>query len=201
MQGNTASASIALGDRANKVANSLSVPTAVYQHQPKGSTFGQQRGCQASLPSGYAVLEGVRTDENRDKGISHDACMRDRQQYNVNTHADAGAQVHVPSMSGSCTSVGHEAEVDTESDTITQCLSLPDNMEAAKNSAQKARLSHSFGKTPWQHGGVEPEQTVFIAANSGSTGSAIEAMTISPGRRVFAAHVTVTRPSTPASPA
>lgn len=190
-----------LGDRTNKVANCVSIPTAVYQQQPKGSTFGKRHGCQASLPSGHAVPTGMRTDENRDEGIAcirHDAHERDSQLYDVSTCADADAQVHAESMSSSCTSVDHATEVDTGPDTMMQCLSLSDNVEASQNSTQEARLGHSFDKL--RGSGAVQEQAVFTVA-SGSTVSAIEAVTVSPGRRVFAAHVTVTRPTTPASPA
>lgn len=201
VQGNTAAAPVALGDRTNKVANSRSIPTAVFQKQPKGSTFGKERDCPASLRSDYAVPAGVSTDENKIEGIRHDAHVRDSQQDYVNRCADIGAQVHAASMSSSCTLVNREAEVVTKSDTMVPSLSLSDDKEAAKMSAQDAQLSQNFSKSQSQHSGAVQEQAVGTSASSGSTVSAIEAVTVSPGRRVFAAHVTVTRPTTPASPA
>ena len=198
VQGNTAAAPVALGDRTNKVANSRSIPTAVFQKQPKGSTSGKERDCPTSLRSEYAVPAGASTDENRIEGIRHDDHVRDSQQCNVNTCADI---VHAKSMSSSCTLANHEAEVVTESDTMMPSLSLSDSKEAAKMSAQEAQLSQNFSKIQWQHSDAVQEQAVCTSASSGSTVSAIEAVTVSPGRRVFAAHVTVTRPTTPASPA
>ena len=190
-----------LGDKTNKVTNSVSIPTAVYQKQPKGSTFSTQHGCQASLSSDYAVPAGMRTNENKDEGIAcirHDAHERDSQQYNVSTPADAGARVHAESLPSSCTSVDHVTEVDTGSDTMMQCLSLSHNVEAAKSSSQEEQVGQNFDKL---YGSRAVQEQAVFTATSGSTVSAIEAVTVSPGRRVFAAHVTVTRPTTPASPA
>lgn len=81
---------------------------------------------------------------------------------------------------------------------MMQCLSLSHNVEAAKSSSQEEQLGQNFDKL---YGSRAVQEQAVFTATSGKTVSAIEAVTVSPGRRVFAAHVTVTRPTTPASPA
>lgn len=82
-----------------------------------------------------------------------------------------------------------------------QCLSLSDDIHAADNSAQESQLGHSSDRP--QGSNALREEAVFsmTTANSSGTVKAIEAGSVSPGRRVFAAQVTITRPTTPASPA
>ena len=198
---------MALGDRTNKVAGLQPNSTAIHQEQPKGSTSGKHHGFRSSQPAGWAVPAGMGADENGQQSIALNTPNAQPSGSSQQDHAsicadvEADAQTLARSMSSSHVSVVHKAEVILGPDTLMQCLSLSDNKHAADSSAQESQLCHSSDRP--QGSTAVQEEAVFsmTTANSSGTMKAIEAATISPGRRVFAAQVTVTRPTTPASPA
>lgn len=197
---------MALGDRTNKVAGLQPNPTALHHEQPKRSTSGRHDGFQSSQPPGWAV-PGMRADENGQQGIAPiraDAhAGGSSQQNHVSSCANAEADAQSPArpMSSSHVLVDSKAAVISGPDTLMHCLSLSDDIQAADNCAQESQLGHSSDRP--QGSNAVREEAVFsmTTASSSRTVNAIEAATVSPGRRVFAAQVTVTRPTTPASPA
>lgn len=123
------------------------------------------------------------------------------QENDVCARADADAQLHARSVSSSYVSLNDWAEMDREPDTEMSCLSLLDNVQAVESSAQESRLGHSPDRPHGSSAVLEEAAFSVSTANSTCTVNAIEALTVSPGRRVFAAQVTLTRPTTPANPA
>lgn len=121
------------------------------------------------------------------------------QENSVCMHADA--QVPAGSMSSTYVSADDKAEMDTGPDTEMHCLSLLDSVHALDSSAQESRLDLIPDRPRGSSAAREEAAFSVSTANSSSSANAIEAVTASPGRRVFAAQVTVTRPTTPASPA
>lgn len=209
LQGSMASAPMVLGDRTNKIASSRPIPSAVYQQQAKGNT--SSKDLRSSRPAGTdAVPAGTGPDQNRDEDQVTDMLLASQmgtssvrleaqasgcnQQGDINICALAEAQSLADPLSSNIGSVHHEA------DTAMQLMSVSGDLHIQENSAQESQLGHSPDKL---EGGSAVQKAVFgiAAANNSSTGNAVEAVTVSPGRRIYAAQVTVTRPTTPASPA
>lgn len=191
-----------LGDRTNKIASSRLPVPAVYRQQPKGTSSDEHQGLTSSQEAAYAVPadengdegEGLYTQQKAMPHVRHESARGCVQQDDISIHAHTEAQ-----MLADRPLEQHEAEVDLRMDTGVQVLSVSDSAHTLEDSVQKARMGQS--SPDGHHCSSAVHEPVFVIAACGTRSTRHATDTVSPGRRVFAAQVTVTRPTTPASPA
>lgn len=187
-----------LGDRTNKIASSQLPVPAVYKQQPKGASSGGHQGLRSFQEAACAVPVGESGDEGRDQmtlsHIRHEPARDCAQQDGISKYAHTQAQIPADPMSKP-----HEEEVTLRLDTAVHFLSISDSAETMENRNQGAELGQS---SPDRHHCSSAVHEPVFGITAGSASSIRHATDIvSPGRRVFAAQVTVTRPTTPAIPA
>lgn len=131
--------------------------------------------------------------------IGHEPARGCAQQDDISIHADTEARLLVDPMSSNGGSVQIVAETNTTIDNTMDFLFVSNSVQALEDSVQEKRLRHSSPDRRHCSSAVQEPVFSITAATTSSTRHATDI--ISPGRRTFAAQVTVTRPATPASPA
>ena len=187
-----------LGDRTNKLASSQLPVPAVYKQQPNDSSSGRHYGPGSLQHAAYAVPAGMEAgangsgDEGQQEALSHI-----RQQHERGYAPQDVFRIHADTEAADPIAVEHEAKVETGIDAAVQFLSVSDS--GLEHGIQEGRLGHS---DPGRHHCSSAVHEPVFSIIAGSTSNIRHATdTVSPARRVFAAQVTVTRPTTPASPA